>query len=195
MQMDIKLGGLNLEILKDALLQAKTAREHILEIMNEAKNRITPSGALPATEHFFVDPSKIVYIIGKAGSTIREIIDRFGVNIDLDRGSGGVKVSGQDRDNVFKAREHIENIAKTSLDSIPTYEIGRQYRGVIKKIVDFGMFVELPGRYDALLHISKVSKDRIENLENFYSVGDEIDVVVLEQKGKKVELATINYLS
>jgi polyribonucleotide nucleotidyltransferase len=163
--------------------------------MEKARDTIKPSGALPTTEHFFVDPSKIVYIIGKAGSTIKEIIEKFNVNIDLDRGSGGVKVSGQDRDGVIKARKYIENIAKNSVDSIvPTYGVGKKYRGVIKKIVDFGMFVELPGNYDALLHISKVSKSRIDNLENFYSVGDEIDVVVLEQKGKKVELATTSYL-
>ncbi len=66
--MDIKLGGLNLEILKEALIQAKEARGKILAIMEKAKNEIVPSGALPVTEHFKVAPSKIVFIIGKAGS-------------------------------------------------------------------------------------------------------------------------------
>ncbi len=196
MQMDIKLGGLDLEILKEALFQAKEAREHILNIMEEAKAQIKPSGALPTTEHFFIDPSKIVHIIGKAGSTIKEIIEKFGVNIDLDRSSGGVKVTGQDKENVLRAKEHIENIASSSEDVVvPTYEIGKEYKGVIKRIVDFGMFVELPGGYDALLHISKVSKNRVDNLEALYKIGDEIDVVVLDQKGKKVELATVDYLS
>jgi polyribonucleotide nucleotidyltransferase len=195
MQMDIKLGGLDLDILQEALFQAKEAREHILNIMEEAKSQIKPSGALPTIEHFSIDPSKIVHIIGKAGSTIKEIIEKFGVSIDLDRNSGGVKVTGRDKENVTKAKEHIENIASGAFDNpIPTYEAGKQYKGIIKKIVDFGMFVELPGGYDALLHISKIGKSRIYNLEELYKVGDEIDVVVLEQRGKKVELATLEYL-
>jgi polyribonucleotide nucleotidyltransferase len=75
------------------------------------------------------------------------------------------------------------------------YEIGKEYNGKIKKIVDFGMFVEMPDGYDALLHISKVSKGRIENLKDIYNEGDDIVVVVLEQNGKKVELATPEYLA
>jgi polyribonucleotide nucleotidyltransferase len=196
MQMDIKLGGLDLEILKEALLQAKEAREKILDIMEEAKGLIKPSGALPTTEHFFIDPSKIVHVIGKAGATIKEIIEKFGVSIDLDRTNGGVKVSGQDKENVLKAKEHIENIANTAEEiNVPTYEAGKHYKGIVKKIVDFGVFVELPGGYDALLHISKISKGRVYNLEQLFKVGDEIDVVVLEQRGKKVELATLEYVS
>jgi polyribonucleotide nucleotidyltransferase len=75
------------------------------------------------------------------------------------------------------------------------YEIGKEYNGKIKKIVDFGMFVEMPDGYDALLHISKVSKGRIENLNDLYNEGDNITVVVMEQNGKKVELATPEYLA
>ncbi len=74
------------------------------------------------------------------------------------------------------------------------YEINRQYRGRIKKILDFGMFVEMPDGYDALLHISKVSKERVDRLDTLYSVGDDIDIIVLEQKGKKVELCTPDYM-
>ena len=74
------------------------------------------------------------------------------------------------------------------------YEIGKEYTGRVKKIVDFGMFIEMPDGFDALLHISKVAKERVENLNDRYSEGDEIQVVVLEQKGKKVELATPDYL-
>ncbi len=196
MQMDIKLGGLDFEILKEALIQAKEAREHILAIMEDAKEKIKPSGALPSTEHFKIDPSKIVHVIGKAGATIREIIEKFGVSIDLDRDSGGVKVTGKEKEKVVEAKKHIEEIAKNSGDgAIPTYEAGKQYKGVVKKIVDFGVFVELPGGYDALLHISKISKNRVNNLDSLYQIGEEIDVVVLEQKGRKVELATIDYIS
>jgi len=73
------------------------------------------------------------------------------------------------------------------------YTVGDTYQGTVKKIVDFGMFVEMPDGFDALLHISKVRKERVNNLHELYSEGDEIAVVVLEQKGKKVELATEEY--
>ncbi|MDD2451733.1 polyribonucleotide nucleotidyltransferase [Sulfurovum sp.] len=194
MQMDIKLGGLELHILKDALDQAKKARLHILEIMERADEEMQPSGALPTVEHFTIDPSRIVDIIGKAGATIREIIEKFDVSIDLDREVGGVKVSGGDDSKVAAAKEHIESIASRPVPKQMQYEINKQYTGKIKKIVDFGMFVEMPDGFDALLHISKVSKGRVDNLAERYHEGDEIEVVVLEQKGKKVELATPEYL-
>jgi polyribonucleotide nucleotidyltransferase len=194
MQMDIKLGGLELHILKDALDQAKKARLHILEIMERADEEMQPSGALPTVEHFTIDPSRIVDIIGKAGATIREIIEKFDVSIDLDREVGGVKVSGGDDSKVAAAKEHIESIASRPVPKQMQYEINKQYTGKIKKIVDFGMFVEMPDGFDALLHISKVSKGRVDNLSERYHEGDEIEVVVLEQKGKKVELSTPEYL-
>jgi len=194
MQMDIKLGGLKLHILRDALDQAKKARLHILEIMEKADEEMKPSEALPRVEHFTIDPSRIVDIIGKAGATIREIIEKFDVSIDLDREAGGVKVSGEDDTKVAAAKAHIETIASKPVPKQMQYEINKQYRGKIKKIVDFGMFIEMPDGFDALLHISKVAKGRVDNLVDRYNEGDEIEVVVLEQKGKKVELATPQYL-
>jgi len=193
MQMDIKLGGLALSILKEALLQAKKGRLHILALMEEAAEQITPSGALPTVEFFHIDPSKIVDIIGKAGSTIREIIEKFGVTIDLDRDAGGVKVAGDDKEKVAAAKEHITAIASAPVKKQMQYTIGKTYRGRVKKIVDFGMFIEMPDGFDALLHISKVRKERVDNLHDLYHEGDEIPVIVLEQKGKKVELATEEY--
>ena len=74
------------------------------------------------------------------------------------------------------------------------YELGKVYHGKVKKIVDFGLFVEMPDGFDALLHISKIAKERVSNLADRYHEGDEIDVVVMEQKGKKVGLATPEYL-
>ena len=190
MQMDIKLGGIKLSILKEAISQARVGLNHILDIMEDAAENIKPSGALPSTEFFHIDPSKIATIIGKAGSTIKEIIEKFGVSIDLDRDAGGVKVSGSDKEKVQAAKEHITNIASAPQKRQMQYEIGKVYRGKIQKIVDFGMFVEMPDGFDALLHISKVSKERVDNLKDLYKEGDDIDVVVLEQNGKKVELAT-----
>jgi len=194
LQMDIKLGGLDLAILKEALSQARQGKQHILAIMEEAEANIQESTALPATEHFSIHPSKIGEIIGKAGATIRDIIEKFEVSIDLDRKEGKVKVSGEDKEKVAAAKAHIEKIADTPEAKPMTYEIGQTYRGKVKRIVDFGVFVEMPDGHDALLHISKVAKERVNNLPERFHEGDEIDVVVMDQKGKKVELATPEFL-
>jgi len=195
LQMDIKLGGIDMVILKDALEKAKKGLSHILELMEVSQSNIQASAALPSTENFTVHPSKIVDIIGKAGATIREIIEKFEVSIDLDRDVGGVKVSGGDKVKVAAAKEHIENIASAPVKKQMEYEVGKSYNGKVKKIVDFGLFVEMPDGYDALLHISKVAKDRVDNLTERYNVGDDITVIVMEQKGKKVELATEEFLA
>ncbi len=189
MQMDIKLGGLDLAILEEALMQAKRARLQILERMEEAKERIVPSGALPIFEHFHIDPSKIVHVIGKAGSTIREIIEKFEVKIDMDREKGRVKVTGAEREKVKAARKHIEEIASKEEPKVPEYEVGKTYEGVVKRAVDFGLFVELPGGFDALLHISKMPGKRVSD----FQIGQPIEVKVLDQKGRKVELALPEY--
>lgn len=195
LQMDIKLGGIDLSVLKDALSKARQGKNHILDIMEDAAKNIQSSEALPSTEHFTIHPSKIVDIIGKAGATIREIIERFEVSVDLDRDVGGVKVSGGDKTKVSAAREHIENIASTPAKKQMEYKVGESYEGKVKRIVDFGLFVEMPDGFDALLHISKVAKERVNNLPERYSEGDPITVVVMEQKGKKVELATPDFLA
>jgi len=195
LQMDIKLGGIDMDVLKNALQQASQGKNHILALMEKAASNITTSIALPSTENFTIHPSKIGDIIGKAGATIREIIEKFEVSIDLDRDVGGVKVSGGDKAKVAAAKEHIENLANTPVKKQMVYELGKSYEGKVKKIVDFGMFVEMPDGYDALLHISKVAKERVDNLNERYSEGDTITVVVMEQKGKKVELVTPEFLA
>ena len=195
LQMDIKLGGIDLNVLKEALRQASQGKAHILHLMEDAAKVIESSTALPSTAHFNVHPSKIVDIIGKAGSTIREIIEKFEVSIDLDRDAGGVKLSGGDKEKVAQAKAHIERIANTPVKKQMEYKIGESYEGKVKRIVDFGLFVEMPDGFDALLHISKVAKERVNNLSERYSEGDTIIVVVMEQNGKKVELATPEYLA
>jgi len=195
LQMDIKLGGIDMAVLKDALTQASKGKNHILGLMEDTLKNIQTSKALPSTENFSIHPSKIVDIIGKAGATIREIIERFEVSIDLDRDAGGVKVSGGDRDKVAAAKAHIEDIASTPVKKQMEYKVGESYDGKVKRIVDFGLFVEMPDGFDALLHISKVAKERVNNLSERYSEGDDITVIVMEQKGKKVELATPEFLA
>ncbi|CAA6820571.1 MAG: Polyribonucleotide nucleotidyltransferase (EC [uncultured Sulfurovum sp.] len=195
LQMDIKLGGIDMSVLKDALKKASQGKNHILSLMEDAAKNIETSEALPSTENFNIHPSKIVDIIGKAGATIREIIEMFEVSIDLDRDVGGVKVSGGDKKKVAAAKEHIENIASMPVKKQMEYKVGETYHGKVKRIVDFGLFVEMPDGFDALLHISKVAKERVNNLPERYNEGDEITVVVMEQKGKKVELATPEFLA
>ncbi len=194
MQMDIKLGGIEANVLKDALYQAKEGRLHILAIMEEALKEITPSSALPSSIEFSIDSSHIPAIIGKGGGTIREIIEKYSVSIDIDRDTNRVKITGASKESVEDAKTFIDNITSAPIKRQMVYEINKQYSGKIKKIVEFGMFVEMPDGFDALLHISKVAKERVNNLEERYNVGDTIDIIVLEQKGKKVELCTPAYI-
>jgi len=194
MQLDIKLGGIDLDILRDVLSKSTIAKAHILEKMKTAQKDIVRSDALPTVELFHIDPSRIVDVIGKAGSVIREIIEKFEVAIDLDRDSGGVKLTGDCKHKIANAKSHIESITSTPVKKQSTYILNKEYKGKIKKIVDFGMFIEMPDGFDALLHVSKVAKGRVNNLNELYNMGDDIIVVVLEQKGKKVELATLEYL-
>jgi polyribonucleotide nucleotidyltransferase len=193
MQMDIKLGGIEVEVLKDTLYQAKEGRLHILGIMEEALVEMQPSTALPSSLSFNIEASNIPAIIGKGGSTIREIIEKFGVSIDIDRDANSVKITGSS-DGVEEAKEYIQVLIATPTKKQMTYEINKQYTGKIKKMVEFGMFIEMPDGYDALLHISKVAKERVESLDGLYNIGDEIEIIVLEQKGKKVELCTPAYI-
>jgi len=194
MQMDIKLGGIETKVLKEALYQAKEGRLHILKIMEKALQELKPSQALPSYIVFDIESSHIPAIIGKGGGTIREIIEKFEVSIDIDRDSNSVKITGHTKESVTDAKAYIDSITSTPAKRQMKYEINKQYSGKIKKIVDFGMFIEMPDGYDALLHISKVTKDRIKTLVGIYNVGDSIDIIVLEQKGKKVELCTPAYL-
>ncbi|EAB5363959.1 polyribonucleotide nucleotidyltransferase [Campylobacter jejuni] len=164
LQMDIKLGGIDQETLKQALYQAKEGRIHILNIMEEAaKEIIVNEEVLPKLELFSVDPSKIVDIIGQAGKTIKEIIEKFGVSIDLDREKGEVKIAGSQNEQIKAAKDYIINITssqkgikKGSKDKdISGFELGQEFQGIVKKIAPFGAFVELKNGVDGLLHSSK----------------------------------------
>lgn len=164
LQMDIKLGGIDQETLKQALYQAKEGRIHILNIMEEAaKEIIVNEEVLPKLELFSVDPSKIVDIIGQAGKTIKEIVEKFGVSIDLDREKGEVKIAGSQNEQIKAAKDYIINITssqkgtkKGSKDKdISGFELGQEFQGIVKKIASFGAFVELKNGVDGLLHSSK----------------------------------------
>jgi len=189
MQMDIKLGGISLDVLKEALYQAKEGRSHIIDIMIEAEEKIEfNDGVLPSVDFFHIDPSFIGEIIGQAGKTIREMIERFEVAIDIDKKDGKVKITGKNKTGVAGAREHIEGIVNTPKVAKIKYEVGDKYPGTVKKIVDFGAFIELPDGTDGLLHISKVSDKRVEKVSDVLSEGEEISVEILEFKGNKISL-------
>lgn len=164
LQMDIKLGGIDQETLKKALYQAKEGRIHILNIMEEAaKEIVVNEEVLPKLELFSVDPSKIVDIIGQAGKTIKEIIEKFGVSIDLDREKGEVKIAGNQNEQIKAAKDYIINITSSQKGAkkgsknkdISGFELGQEFQGIVKKIAPFGAFVELKNGVDGLLHSSK----------------------------------------
>lgn len=188
LQMDIKLGGIRLEVLTEALEQAQRARAHIIDIMLEAEAAIKINeGTLPSSDFFHIDPGSVADIIGQAGRTIKEIIERFEVAIDIDKKAGHVKLSGKNKKGVQAARAHIEEIASNVPEKVE-YSVGDVVEGKVKKIVDFGAFIELPGGVDGLLHISKVSDQRVDRVEDVLSVGEPIKVEILEFKGNKISL-------
>ena len=192
MQMDIKLGGISLGVLKEALYQAKDGRSHIIDIMLEAEKEIEfNDGVLPSVDFFHIDPSFIGEVIGQAGKTIREMIEKFEVAIDIDKKDGKVKITGKNKSGVAGAREHIEGIVSKPKVQKIKYEVGDKYPGTVKKIVDFGAFIELPDGTDGLLHISKISKDRVEKVSDVISEGDEVTVEILEFKGNKISLGGV----
>ncbi len=188
MQLDIKVDGLDLKILSEALIQAKKGIDHILKIMEESKEKIVPSGALPSQVTFEVNSSAMPIIIGKGGSTIREIIEKFSVSIDLNRDANIVKISGQDIEKIEKAKEYILELLKRETKEVTKYEIGKIYKGKIARSVDFGYFIEMPDGYDALLHNSKIPSE----IQGTLKEGESIDVKVISQKDKRVELEFAN---
>ena len=189
MQMDIKLGGISLNVLKEALYQAKEGRAHIIDIMEEAEKNIAfNDGVLPSTDFFHINPSFIGEIIGQAGKTIREIIEKFEVAIDIDKKDGKVKVTGKSKNGVQAAREHIEGIVNTPKAPKIEYKVGDKCKGTVKKIVDFGAFIELPDGTDGLIHISKISDQRVDKVSDVFKEGDTIEVEILEFKGNKISL-------
>jgi len=197
LQMDIKLGGISLEFLKEALLQAKEGRTHILNIMEEEATTVVPSDALPMMEQFKIDPSKVFSVIGKAGSVIREIIEKFEVAIDIDKDGGNVKVTGTNRDMLNGAVEHIKTISsnakgfvkKEQLNFEKLYDLDSIHNGKVLRITDFGAFVELPKGGEGLLHISKISKQRVNNVSDILSENQMIEVKVLKVSKDRIELA------
>ena len=180
LQMDIKIEGINEEIMERALEQALEARLHILGQMNtvlDAPREITSENA-PSMTTLKVDQDKIRDIIGKGGATIRQITEESGATVDIDD-DGTVKVFGQNAAARDAAIEMIQAITAEA-------EVGEIYTGKVARIVDFGAFVTiLPGK-DGLVHISQIAEERVENVTDYLSEGQEVQVKVLDvdQRGR-----------
>jgi len=180
LQMDIKIEGINEEIMERALEQALEARLHILGQMNtclDAPREITSENA-PSMTTLKIDQDKIRDIIGKGGATIRQITEESGATVDIDD-DGTVKVFGQNAAARDAAIEMIQAITAEA-------EVGEIYTGKVARIVDFGAFVTiLPGK-DGLVHISQIAEERVENVTDYLSEGQEVQVKVLDvdQRGR-----------
>ncbi|WRB78430.1 polyribonucleotide nucleotidyltransferase [Helicobacter pylori] len=180
MQMDTKMSGIQLEVLYQALLQAKRAREHILKIMHETKEKIVINFShLPATEIFNVAPDKIVEIIGQGGRVIREIVEKFEVKIDLNKPSGEVKIMGN-KERVLKTKEFILNYLHSLDQELEQYAIDEVLEAQVKRIVDFGAFLSLPKGGEGLLR-----KQNMDRCQVVLKEGDSIKCRVISfNKGK-----------
>ena len=172
-QMDIKIGGVSREIMLSALRQAREGRLHILEKMNAVidTHRADLSPYAPRIYVMMVKTDKIREIIGPGGKIIRGIQEQTGVKIDIDD-DGTVKIAAVNADSARAAISIIEGITQTA-------EVGKVYEGRVRKIMDFGAFVELFPGTDGLLHVSQISKRRV-NVADCFKEGDDVTVRVLE---------------
>ncbi len=174
LQMDIKLKGVNFEILERALAQAREARLHILGIMQQtiASSRPEMSRYAPRIYRMMVNPDKIGTVIGPGGKTIRSITDETKATIDIEN-DGTVLIGSPDEKSARRAIEMIENLTRE-------VEVGEIYTGKVTRLMDFGAFVEvLPGK-EGLVHISELADYRVARVEDVVKVGDEIMVKVTE---------------
>ncbi|KAF6637651.1 polyribonucleotide nucleotidyltransferase [Paenibacillus sp. EKM208P] len=179
-QMDIKINGIDRQILQDALKQAKEGRLFILSKMMEAiqkpREQLSPYAPKIMTMH--INPDKIRDVIGAGGKIINKIIEETGVKIDIEQ-DGRVFIASTNQEMNEKARSIIEGIVKEVV-------VGEIYIGTVKRIEKFGAFVEiLPGK-DGLVHISQLSTERVAKVEDVIAIGDTITVKVTEidQQGR-----------
>ena len=179
-QMDIKINGIDENILKTALEQARVGRLHILNEMRKTIDAPKPqlSKYAPKIITMNINPDKIRDVIGPGGKVITKIIDETGVKIDIEQ-TGEVFIAGIDQDMIDLAQKLINDIVAEA-------EVGKTYKGKVTRITTFGAFVEiLPGK-EGLLHISHISHERVAKVEDVLKVGDEVEVKVTEidEKGR-----------
>ena len=173
-QMDIKISGLSREILTQALEQARQGRLHILGIMQKAiaEPRSDISDRAPRIETIQVNPDKLGAIIGPGGKNIKNIVATSGAKVDVDD-TGKVKVASPDKESIEKAIAMIRALVEEA-------EIGKLYVGTVRRITDFGAFVEILPGMDGLVHISQLANERVASVRDVLSEGQEVLVKVLE---------------
>ena len=173
-QMDIKIDGLSMDIMKEALNQAKDARLHVLERMSSIIDEPRPNLSVHAPRIFTVNvrPDKVRDVIGPGGKVIRGITEKTGANIDIED-DGTIYVSSIDEPSAKAAIAMIKDLTQEA-------EIGKIYKGTVKKIMDFGAFVEIFPGTDGLVHISQLDQSRVKTVTDIVKEGDEVMVKVLE---------------
>ena len=179
-QMDIKIAGLDRAVLERALSQARDGRLHILGKMLETLSSTRPeiNRWAPRITSIKVKPDQIRLIIGPGGKTIKGIVDQTGCAIDVED-DGTVNVASADSDAVKRALNIIEGLVAEA-------EVGRIYHGTVKRITDFGAFVEILPNTEALLHVSEIAHERVEAPGDVLREGEEVDVKVIsvDREGK-----------
>jgi polyribonucleotide nucleotidyltransferase len=183
LQMDIKVRGITFEIMEKALSQAKAGREHILNEMSKAikSSRETLSKHTPKMETIKVDKKDIATVIGKGGTTIRDIVEKSGAKVEV-KDNGDVIVAAPNDDIRNKAIEMIKAL-------VAKPEMGKIYKGKVVKIMEFGAFVNFLGNQDGLVHISQLAQKRVAKVEDVVKEGDEVSVKVIGFDRGKVKLS------
>ena len=179
-QMDIKIQGIDRNILETALEQARVGRLEILKIMLKTikQPRKELSKYAPKIVTFKIDPEKIREVIGTGGKVINQIIAETGVKIDI-KDEGDVFIASSDQAMIDKAKAMITAIATD-------FELNCEYEGVVTRIMQFGAFVEVAPGKEGMIHISKLSKDRVEKVEDVVNVGDKVLVktIKIDERGR-----------
>ncbi|MBR2349462.1 MAG: polyribonucleotide nucleotidyltransferase [Clostridia bacterium] len=193
-QMDIKIKGINREILTRALEQARQGRLHILgkmlEVLPAPRKELSPFA--PKIVSFSINPDKIREVIGSGGKTINKIIEDTGVKIDISD-DGTIFVASNDSQAIANARQIIEDIVRE-------YEVGEEFEGTVVKIMEnekgqFGASVKIASNKDGMIHISKFSKERVEKVTDVVNVGDRVKVKIIKiDEKQRIDLKLIKKL-
>ena len=189
-QMDIKIKGIDENILTTALAQAREGRleimDKMLDTIPESRDHLSPYA--PKIITFKINPEKIGEVIGQGGKTINKIIDKTGVKIDIED-DGTVMVSSASIEACNEAKAIIEDIV-----FVP--EVGERYTGTVVRIMQFGAFVEISSNVDGMIHISKLASKRVERVEDVVKIGDKVEVEVIKVDEKsRVDLKLVKKLS
>jgi polyribonucleotide nucleotidyltransferase len=183
-QMDIKIEGIDEAIMKQALAQANEGRLHIIAQMAKAIEapRTEMSKWAPRITTIQIPTDKIREVIGSGGKVIKDIVAQTGCKIDIND-DGKINIASNDGAAAQKAIDIIKGI-------VAEVEVGKVYKGVVKKIVEFGAFIGVMPNQDGLLHISEIAHERVKAVTDFMKEGDEVEVKVIEvDKSGKVRLS------